>query len=738
LQGISATAFETDPQAETTFIDTIKQVDGLENATVGVTGVSEDTVATTSFAVQNIAGVAVSYSVTMELVTVDEGLLSDDGSGRRHLTEQDAAQVINTVTENIDVFVTSGQFNTTMRSIATELGSVLQEVSAARNVTIVSTGSATLAVILPPTSAPTFLYSDDGTAPDIKSVSIDARNLNASVSVTLAATETSERSGTLFCLAQLASMAPPSNVDSIRSNGVSQDYTTLDVPVSLLMTGLSPVKEYDLYCAALSAGLSMTPIETVQEQVSGFETACCKTISYTQAPSSVYTDLSFYSASSTAYLFSFSLSDAPGDALAVTPFALDSEGVAVEASNFVASPASFEYARSSSGTGLLGTYLFIGLDSIPADYTIGLSLTGSSAGEYEAPTDRTLTVLATSTPLPAPSLVSALFSDTGASIIVTFSESTDFARITTTSFTCSDLLAYAGANTSSCTWTSDTVVTASLPTFSSIALIEPGDDVTLRGGMVRAACEAANATDASCDDNEVTARQTVASLPPVSPSLPNVILNIPGRVSTCDDLVVDATSSTGSAGRDYSVISWIVVTSNATVENILDTYLNSFNRINTRITIPSAMLPAADYFISLSLQNWLGGASFSQVTVKVVDETNIPQATILGSNFLVIKAVDEVSVRGTGSLPSCASSSIFLSYNWTVSLNGQTLGVTSTSISPKRLRLPSYTLLVGKTYTAQLAVTATSPNYVTTSNSTSTASITIFVDTGPVIAQVAG
>jgi hypothetical protein len=217
---------------------------------------------------------------------------------------------------------------------------------------------------------------------------------------------------------------------------------------------------------------------------------------------------------------------------------VDSDGIVVDASNFKSNPVSFQYYRSTADADLIGEFFFTGTESIPGTYTASLVFDGTSANEFTVGDAVQFTTLSASSPLLAPSLSSAQFSNNGASLFMIFGDETDYGRLEDTAFVCGELFEFIGANLSSCIWLNLTTVEGTFPTYTSSQLASPGDVVTLRGGKVRSACQSDDPSDASCDDNELAAQQSVASLAPKSPTLPEVVLNAALSVSICDNLAV--------------------------------------------------------------------------------------------------------------------------------------------------------------------------------------------------------
>jgi hypothetical protein len=562
---MNSTQYYADPFAEVAFIGTVRSIDGLDNATVTVTDVFdlepliqvidrrlEMSTLATKIVTRRIL---MNYTVDIDTVTVDAALmLSDDnvtvlnGTGAEggrdggivddDLTTGDAA--VERLIENIRESVASGFFSSILRGIAGSMNSTsFQNAAPASTFDVTASEVTTQAFIPHPTSAPTFLYSDEGTVPLIRSITISPRSFNATISVSMEQNDpTAERTGTAYCSTRLTTQSAPENVGQIRSSGVSRAYTSLSKPLSLTVDGLAPLEEYNLYCALVSTTGRESAIADVLAKASGFETTCCKQVAFTAVPTSVYTDLSVYPPSSTAFMFFFDASDLPSDSVVVSVQVVDVDGIVIDTSNFQSYPVSFKYDRSTGSADLTRQFFFVGEESLAGTYTASLVIDGPSASEYEADSGVAFTVLSTSSPLLAPSLESVRFGNSGANMFIVFRGETDFGRLAAATFTCTELFDFAGANRSSCSWLDTTTVEATFPTYTSSLLASPGDLVTLRSGKVRSACQNADPLDAACDDNELAPQQAVESLTPRSPALPAVVLNGATLASTCEDLLV--------------------------------------------------------------------------------------------------------------------------------------------------------------------------------------------------------
>ena len=129
---------------------------------------------------------------------------------------------------------------------------------------------------------------------------------------------------------------------------------------------------------------------------------------------------------------------------------------------------------------------------------------------------------------PAPLLVSAQFSGDGSFAILMFNSATNQAggRGSSSIFNCSSLLAFRGSAACDCQWSSDSRSLVLFP--QPGVIINVGDRVTLLSGTLKAMCPE-TARD-SCSDWKFSRETTVTVLPPLTPTLPLVVISAPDTI----------------------------------------------------------------------------------------------------------------------------------------------------------------------------------------------------------------
>ena len=194
-------------------------------------------------------------------------------------------------------------------------------------------------------------------------------------------------------------------------------------------------------------------------------------------------------------------------------------------------------------------------------------------------------------PVLPPFFKEAKFTDLLNGVLITFDKDTDQGGFTG-SFECFELLnltvtkkiegtEWIGEG-SMCSWTSSSQLKV---TFGSEPTVVPGDVVRLADDMVRSSDAAASLR---------AMNQTTVILGPNSPTLPTIAINSPSAVGVCDDLKIDASSTSGSGGRTMK-FNYTVECSGSICENVtkaLDDFNTGSSGYGTHtVTIPSIIMP---------------------------------------------------------------------------------------------------------------------------------------------------
>eukprot|EP01034_Spumella_vulgaris_P047463 gene47463-biopygen30106 len=566
--------------------------------------------------------------------------------------------------------------------------------------------------------------------PPVTTVTLSAVTLST-VTLTVTFDKGTVYDGYVYCAA-LAEGTNVSSVNQIIQSAQTLYYLVGSTSVTFNIKALTASTGYDVYSYAQSTagyGNSLTQVKASKLLIT---TLCCKTISFTNAPGSVYGDVdNKYTASSPAssYIFSYILSAAPRKTVTVTPIFKNLDYTSF--SQLTVVPASKTY--TSSAASLQGSFYVKGSALLAGNFYVTFQTSGANAGNYSSSISQ-FQLLSTASPVPAPKLISSQFSDAGNFAYIAFDSATDNGKMTANSWPCNNAFAFKGANTTTCSWLNSTFVKASFASFDGRDnFLEVGDAVTLLANVTKAQCSS------NCDLNAYSVKTSVVTTISSNPVDPAPVLLVPSLISSCTNLTIDTTLSTGSGGRYWSSVDWKVdgVDNDGNIiysYDVLDMLLSHGTNINQLITIPTSVLQEATYKITITLTNFLGQSSSTSASFQVSGNRNLPSLSIVGSSLLSVNPSQSVIVYANGQVSTCSESQTIL-YSWNVFiLGGQTSGVTSISNDPKTLIIAAHTLTAGVVYQAQVTALV---KVGETDNSASSL-ITIQVVNGPVVAAVKG
>ena len=203
---------------------------------------------------------------------------------------------------------------------------------------------------------------------------------------------------------------------------------------------------------------------------------------------------------------------------------------------------------------------------------------------------------------------------------------------------------------------------------------------------------------------------------------------------------MDISSSTGSGGRPWQAISWVVTKSTGGDVTTLHQYLvQYFVSTVGQLMIPRSLFAVGTYSFTVTLTNFLGGSTAQSSSVTVSGDRNQPAVSILGSGYQTMVSSASLKLVGTATLSSCAAASSTLSYTWSLfNATGKaipTSTIRSVSSDPTRYTLSPYTLSVGNTYIVTLQVQSLMGSKVLAA---ATTSASVFIASGAITAVVKG
>jgi hypothetical protein len=539
-------------------------------------------------------------------------------------------------------------------------------------------------------------------APNITMMSVAASQSSLFVGINLSA------DGIVYCAASAA--APTSSQQILLSGniGLAKNGFT-----SMTIAALTPSTLYGIYCLTKSSDGIYSTLANAITSRTAVRTSCCKKIYLDLRISSVFVGRS------------------KTNAVALSLSSLPSSNITISLSAAYFFPANVTISFTSS----LGTSLaaFVGsLDS--RSITVTASLFGPSASEFEVNYYRgsSIAVLADGLPPAVPSVASAQFSNDGTLVTLTFDSSTNRGGSTAASFTCTSLLQFSGSSKASCQWSADS--TQATISFRSVNPLNIGDNITVLGGVIRAAC-ASGFSASSCLSWTAISKVNASVVAPANAASPVVAFSLPATIGSCDSLAMDLSSSTGNGGRSWKSVSF-TVTSSATNVSAIESYLN-----NQYVFMPPTVLSTGTlqtgklYTFTVQLCNFLGGCATGSTSVAVLQVT-VPFIALVGSQSLTMVRGSTLSLSTSAYIAQCDGSktSNTLQYSWiATNANGVTLSsIVSYSKDTSKFLLASYSLQKLTSYA--ISVTATD----SVGKRKSSASVTVYVEASYIQAVISG
>lgn len=373
---------------------------------------------------------------------------------------------------------------------------------------------------------------------------------------------------------------------------------------------------------------------------------------------------------------------------------------------------------------------YVGL-AIPGNYTLSVALSGPSAADYVSLPSNGLvfTVLNSGATPSAPSLLSAQFAGDGSSVIVAFDAATDVGGITSSSFSCSQLLQFAGASQASCRWSSD--ATKIIFTSASTMMLNVSSTISVLPGKIRVHCPT-SFSSAVCRMWSTAVAKTVLLQAPSVLQVPSVQLVMPAVVGLCDSLVVDFLGSTGSGGRAWGSVAILLISTSSTNASALQSLQSLLATKSAsgaaRVSVPRTLLDTgASYSIEVTVCNFLGACGHATAVADVVD-SSIPSVSFIGGNTYSVAVNSSLKVAASAYVSSCGGgqSRLNLQYSWSIAIvttsgNSVLASMQSTAKDPSKFILAPYQLTALSSYIVQLTVMDT----VSLLSSSATASVSV-------------
>jgi hypothetical protein len=366
-------------------------------------------------------------------------------------------------------------------------------------------------------------------------------------------------------------------------------------------------------------------------------------------------------------------------------------------------------------------------------------VSGPSTSQYEViyPRGTQIMYIPANSEPPTPYILTAVFSSSGTTVIVSFSANTDLGLVTTSKFGCSKLFVFKNASSSNCQWQDSSNVIV----YSNKVNI--GDTIRVFPNTIKAQCTSAQL----CDKWNYTTPAAVTIRGPAYAVVPSIVIAAPAIINKCDSLSVDLSSSTGSGGRPWSSYSFTVFDNKnssdrsdvtGAVSYLVMMYLQTNYSISPPMSLPNGIFDVSSYTIIVKLTNFLGASSQGSVTIGVVSKA-IPNIQLYGTRTRSILRRQSLMLSSDAFVTQCTPSgsirtSSNLKYEWSIQKESSSVSesISSLARAPNMYKLASYSLQTRTVYTVTLSVLNTRDII------SSTTSIQVYVSSSDIVAVISG
>ena len=307
---------------------------------------------------------------------------------------------------------------------------------------------------------------------------------------------------------------------------------------------------------------------------------------------------------------------------------------------------------------------------------------------------------------PPPTDIACLFTLSGAYIVVKFNKATDLGGVDdlTRPFLCNLLMQFHSSEFTYCKWSDNSKLLILLDSSHNIT---KGDNITIKENKVKAACRYGD-----CSSWASMSKASAIVDFPESPLGPQLSVVVPSLLSACSNLTIDLSFSTGSLGRDWSVVKFSMLESSEasiSAKRLCD-ILNAIPVVKFRnqITIHRSLVKLDEnvqYSYSVRVCNFMEKCA-ERVFSFFVSSSVVPSARIQGADRRVVKRNLPLTLYGSTEYVSCGSSngdSSNVSLWWKVfDDTGATIDVISSSRVASRFAVDAFTFDVGMFYSVEL------------------------------------
>jgi hypothetical protein len=582
--------------------------------------------------------------------------------------------------------------------------------------------------------------------PKLASLNITASSTSLLVNAVM---EASPTGGLIYChpfYNYSVSTISRSLIKSVGTIGVIKG--TQEQLVSITLSNLAPLTAYTVYCHVTDSVGNGFDLKTVLQYRKDVKTTCCRALTFSSPPQDT--------AVGSSIQVSFRLSSFPDHGLLVVRPVIYHLGVSA-AETVDIYPSSFNFSSSDDIRSLArNIQIFVHEDAPTGDYQLHLLVSGSASLNYSN-ANNSFQIIRSDSPLPPVNLSTAVFSNGGGSVKVCFNGPTDYAKTILETWNsvwqCSRIFNFTGDSYSSCVWVTNACVTITfcgsnlctgVSQRSLISLLKPGDSIGLIPKTIKTACTAGEVDcipDTSplgsgrtcatkCDKSQYSPIQSIVSEPPPNAIQPEVYLSVISPSGLCEsNLIIDATATTGNAGRDWLFVSWTVIDSTGQHDQPLERLLGQFS-LTKPISVPTNT-SSTKLSITLQVTNFLLSTSLASIEVNLLDSPL--HVAFHGPTFRRVFSYDAFLASVQVTLPSCNDTTVSsgVTYNWKVYNGTQYFPLSSTTSDQSRMQLDAYTLNSGDTYFFYVTVE-------TARNASASALLEVLVAPGSVFVMIKG
>lgn len=334
----------------------------------------------------------------------------------------------------------------------------------------------------------------------------------------------------------------------------STSVSSATIVIQVTSTNLYSASAYDVLCAVEDSFYNIFDINQLIMNKNTISTLCCRTISFTNVPAYVYGVLTAYEnvINSKLNVFSYAIDISSKDTLTVYHIVLDADTGNI-VYNVAVFPSSIKfYNNKKKIQTLTGSFILSCADvdengemiDCFGKYIVSFRMVGLSSSLY-ANDKLQVRIMNKNIPPPPPVLDYAQFANSGAYLLIWFTSPTDQAISVgldnTIPWSCDSLFNFTSAAKTQCVWINSFTVKVLFYSDPTIQFLEPEDAITLKGGLIKAAYKLQTTLSEYVPADEMT----IIVKRPLNPLLPTSTLFAPELLSSCDDLVLDATSTTG-------------------------------------------------------------------------------------------------------------------------------------------------------------------------------------------------